>query len=237
MANGVELIVQRVALAHGALRFGLVVPETGASAASSQFGQAALRLDHVKDAQQSYRLLDFFDEALGFGAHDLSKSAAAWRLFKSAGDVTLQSRHGNLGGGFRPSIQPAGTRAHGAAGIGRLPKVVPAVRAVAIVVADHRIVVRRRSAGFEGFQDRALRLRTRTRAGLGVDADQLDAGRHAERHRGLVGQCDFEEVLDHRGSQRAAGLAAAERARLVVAIDAGGRLIDSRWEYFLACWL
>src|SRR6201999_2519973 len=69
---------------------------------------------------------------------------------------------------------------------------------------------------------RALRIGTGARAGLEIDADELDAGRHAERHRRFVGERDLQEVLDDRGRENAAGHAAAERARLVVTdIDAG----------------
>src|SRR5260221_13531863 len=76
------------------------------------------------------------------------------------------------------SVQPASTGAQDAAvGIGRHRQ----RSAIGIGDADHRIIIRWRGAWLEGLEDRAARIaRPGAHAGLGIDADQLDAGRHAE---------------------------------------------------------
>ena len=96
-------------------------------------------------------------------------------------------------------------------------------RAAAVGVGDpdHAVIIRRRGAGLEGFREWSAFARAAPHAGLGVDADQLDAGGHLERNRRLVGERELEEVLDDRRGEMAAGGALAEIARLVVAdIDA-----------------
>jgi hypothetical protein len=52
-ADGVELVIQRVALAHGALGTRLIVPEIGVFGRFVQLGQAALRGIDVKDASSA----------------------------------------------------------------------------------------------------------------------------------------------------------------------------------------
>src|SRR4051812_2962872 len=90
------------------------------------------------------------------------------------------------------SIKPAGSRAHVIAGVGLVPLLIalrvsllrhPAVR---IGHADDRVVIRRRGARLEGFQE-ATTARTGAHATLGIDADELDAGGHLERDGGGFG--------------------------------------------------
>ena len=50
-----ELVLQRVALAHGALGARLVVPEIGVFGRFVQLGEAALRGFDVKDASSAVR--------------------------------------------------------------------------------------------------------------------------------------------------------------------------------------
>ena len=52
-ADGVELVLQRVALAHHALAARLVVPESGVFGLFVQFGEAACRGIDVKDASSA----------------------------------------------------------------------------------------------------------------------------------------------------------------------------------------
>ena len=54
-ADGLELVLQRVALAHDALRLDLVVPESGVFGRFVQFGEAARRGIDVKDASSAAR--------------------------------------------------------------------------------------------------------------------------------------------------------------------------------------
>ncbi len=82
--------------------------------------------------------------------------------------------------------------------------------------------VRRGGARLERFEDRAGPF-ARAGAGAGgeVDADQLDARRHAERRRRLVLQRLLQEVQGDGAREAAAGRPVAQRARLVVAdVDA-----------------
>ena len=60
---------------------------------------------------------------------------------------------------------------------------------------DDRIIVGRRGAGLEGFEDDARHRRAGAHAGLRIDADELDAGRHAERNGRLVGERHFQKSL------------------------------------------
>src|SRR5215470_19331160 len=83
------------------------------------------------------------------------------------------------------------------------------------------IVFGRCGAGLEGFQNGARGSRPGTLAGLDVDADELDAERHAERHRWFVGQRCPEEIPGDRRREMPSGGAATEMTRLVVShIDA-----------------
>ena len=84
------------------------------------------------------------------------------------------------------AARQAGTLADNLAGI---PAGHPAVR---VGHADDRVVVRRRCAGLESFEDSAS-ARTYAHAALRVDADQLNAGRDAERHCRLVGKRRFRK--------------------------------------------
>ena len=62
-------------------------------------------------------------------------------------------------------------------------------------------------------------------AGRQIDAHQADAGRHAERHIGLVLQRLHHEVAEDRRDDGPARRLVAERARLVVAdIEADGEI-------------
>ena len=54
-ADGGELVLERVALAHHALRARLVVPEIGVFGLFVQLGEAALRGIDVKDASSAVR--------------------------------------------------------------------------------------------------------------------------------------------------------------------------------------
>src|SRR5208282_4308191 len=85
-------------------------------------------------------------------------------------------------------------------------------------------------AGLEGFEDHVGVARGGAHAGFGVDADELDAGRHAERDRRLVGERDFEEIADHRRREVTTGRQPRDVARLVVthvdATDDVGREAD-----------
>src|ERR1700743_1254215 len=64
---------------------------------------------------------------------------------------------------------------------------------------DGRIVIRRRSARLERFQDDFAAIsRTCPQAGLGVHPDQLDPGRDLERGCRLVGERKFHEVSGDR---------------------------------------
>src|SRR5690606_34918526 len=93
--------------------------------------------------------------------------------------------------------------------------------ALFIRLANHGIAVGRLRAGLEGFEDHALVARLGAEARLGIDADQLDAGRHAERLRRLIGERGLEKIADDRSRVLAAGDTAAERARpIVTEIDA-----------------
>ena len=67
--------------------------------------------------------------------------------------------------------------------VGRRPAMIgaPARRPSASATPIAAVIVRRRGARLEGFEDRAALARAGAHAALGVDADQLDAGRHAER--------------------------------------------------------
>src|SRR5262249_23331166 len=114
-------------------------------------------------------------------------------------------------------VQAAGAGADRAIGLGRNSKRAP----VWVAHADHCIVVGRRGARLEGFQDHPLIARSCAHAALGINADELDAGRHAERYSRFVGKRDLHEITHDRGRQHTAGSATAEVARLVVAeIDA-----------------
>ena len=71
-ADGVELIVERVALLHHALGAGGVVPKVGSSACALSSARRALAVSKSKmPPQQPNRPLDVFDQFLGFGAHGL----------------------------------------------------------------------------------------------------------------------------------------------------------------------
>src|SRR6516225_9987219 len=121
-------------------------------------------------------------------------------------------------------VEAAGTRPHDGACIRRRALGYQHAVAVDVGNADDRVVIRRRRAWLERFQDRARRLAwTGAHAGLGDDTNQLDTGRNLERDRRLVGQRQLEEVARDRSRKMAAGrgIASAERARLVIAhIDA-----------------
>ncbi len=52
-ADGIELVLQRVALAHHALAAGLVAPQTGVLGLFIQLGETARRGLHVKDASSA----------------------------------------------------------------------------------------------------------------------------------------------------------------------------------------
>ncbi len=68
-----------------------------------------------------------------------------------------------------------------------------------IVVADDRIGCRAATVpGLKASSRPPARTGRDAHAGLRIDADQLDAGRHAERHRRLVGERHLEEVPDDR---------------------------------------
>jgi hypothetical protein len=54
-ADGVKLIVERIALLHHALGFGRVVPEIGVFGLSVQLGEANLGLVEVKGASSAAR--------------------------------------------------------------------------------------------------------------------------------------------------------------------------------------
>src|SRR6185437_11591413 len=83
--------------------------------------------------------------------------------------------------------------------------------------ADHGIIVGRRGARFEGLEDSLAGIaRTSAHAGLGIDANQLDAGGNTERSGRLVGERDFHEIARDRRSQMPASRGAPEIARLVV---------------------
>ena len=67
-ADGVELVFQRVALAHHALAARLVAPERGVLGLFVQLGEAALSRYRRQRCllSSAQRLLDLFDEALRF---------------------------------------------------------------------------------------------------------------------------------------------------------------------------
>src|SRR5207302_1181010 len=120
-------------------------------------------------------------------------------------------------------VQPTGAGAQdGAVHVGRDAHAA----AIGVGNTDDGVVVGRRGAGLEGLEDGASALtRPCSHAGLGVDPHQLDAGRHLERDRRLVGERDIEEAARDRGCDMAAGALAAKRARLVVAeIDGAGQV-------------
>src|SRR2546430_10509496 len=112
-----------------------------------------------------------------------------------------------------PVVHPGGAGPYRAIGLRRNADRA----AVGIADADRRIVVGRRGTWLEGFQDNALIAGACPHAAPWIDADELDAGRHAERHRRLVRERDLHEIAHDRGRQHAAGRAAAEMARLVIA--------------------
>src|SRR6185437_11873344 len=67
--------------------------------------------------------------------------------------------------------------------------------AVRVGDADGGIIVRRRRPGLEGLQDGLARIAwARPQAGLGIDPNQLDAGRNLERDRRLVGERELQEI-------------------------------------------
>ena len=85
--------------------------------------------------------------------------------------------------------------------------------------ADDRVAVGRRGAGLERFEDDVRVARAGAHAALGVDADELDARRHAERNRRLVGERHLQEIAHDRRGEMAAGGEPPDMARLVVAHD------------------
>ena len=109
------------------------------------------------------------------------------------------------------SVQPAGAGAHdGAVGVRRSPA---SRSAVGIGNADDRVIVRRRGARLEGFQDGPAAFAGPARMPvLEIDPDQLDAGRHPERNRRLVGERKLQEIAGDRRGEMAAG--ARRRPRL-----------------------
>src|SRR6187455_984702 len=92
----------------------------------------------------------------------------------------------------------------------------PARFATLPVVSDDRIVVGRRRARLEGFENATRGARRDACATLGVDADKLEAGRHAEWHARLVGKRELQEVLHDRRRGVTTRCAARDVARLVV---------------------
>src|SRR3981081_1774182 len=94
--------------------------------------------------------------------------------------------------------------------------------AVSIGNADHGVIIRRRGTRLEGFEDGPAAIaRTGPHSGRLIDADQLDAGRHLERDRWLVGERKLQEGAGARRRQMSAGRTLAEVARLVIAhVDA-----------------
>jgi hypothetical protein len=68
-ADGVELIVERVALLHHALGAGDVIPQRRIFGLRAELGRRALAVE-VKDASSAVnRPLDVFNQLFGFGAH------------------------------------------------------------------------------------------------------------------------------------------------------------------------
>src|ERR1700694_3518694 len=88
-------------------------------------------------------------------------------------------------------VQSAGARAHdGAIAVGYHERTT-----VGIGDANYGIIIRRRGARLEGFEDGPAALaRAGPHSGLSVDADQLDPGGHPERNCRLVGEREFQEI-------------------------------------------
>src|SRR3974390_1179199 len=161
--------------------------------------------------EQRERLLYLFDKDFGFSAHFLVRAAQA----------ALRPEAFKVAGAASQLIQPAGSRAHCAVGVRTDAEEPGLMPLIAIAIANYRIVVGRRGAGFEGFQNNPLATRPGALSGPKVDADQLDARRHAEGHRRFFGERDLHKILHDRRRQVGAGRAAREVTRLVVAhIDA-----------------
>src|ERR1700686_1301451 len=120
-------------------------------------------------------------------------------------------------------IKPAGSGPHDIAGVWRRP-LGDYAAAVRISHADDGVIIRRRRARLEGFQNGPAAVAgSGAHAALGVDADQLDPGGNLERDRRLVGERELEEVARDRGGEMTAGggVAVTKRTRLVKAeIDA-----------------
>src|SRR5258708_1429418 len=151
--------------------------------------------------QQPQGLLDFAHTRRNFRAHDLTGSKEESNAGCSAPDSMAQ--------GACRSVQPAA--AHGAI------RLWADANGLGAAHGGDCVVFGRSGSGLEGFQDDAGGSGPSALAGLGVDADQRDAGGPADRHCRLVGQRRLEEILGDRRREVAAGSVAAEMARLVVA--------------------
>src|SRR6202158_6463928 len=107
-------------------------------------------------------------------------------------------------------VQPAGAGTEQASirvrwGLQRTP--------VGIGNPDDAVIIRRRGARLEGFQNGpAAVARASAHTGLGVDADQLDAGRDLERYSRLVGERELQEGAGDRARQMGAGGASGRGA-------------------------
>src|SRR5438477_1996123 len=137
--------------------------------------------------QQPDRLLDLFNEAFDFGAHGVSDLRCLPPTTNTVTDVAAYAAKRNrleawsqaVSSRNRALVKPAGSRQPEHAGLRRR-----ALRrsAVGISHANDGIIIRRRGARLEGFQNGAAALAgTGAHAALGINADQLDAGRHLAR--------------------------------------------------------
>src|SRR6185312_14959587 len=111
------------------------------------------------------------------------------------------------------SIEPAGSRADGAIGLRRDQA---GRTALGLAVADDGIAIGWRRARLEGLENDTAAARPGAQTGLQVDADELEARRHPERHARLVGQRHLQEVAHDRRREMATGRPAGEMARLVI---------------------
>src|SRR5258708_30100970 len=151
--------------------------------------------------QQPQGLLDFAHNRRNFRAHDLTGSREELNAGCSEPAAIAQ--------GACRSVQAAA--AYGAI------RLRADANGLGAAHGGDCVVFGRSGSGLEGFQYDARGSGPGALTGLDVDADELDAGRHAERHCRLVGQRRLEEILGDRRREVAAGSVAAEMARLVVA--------------------
>src|SRR5437879_9997500 len=123
-------------------------------------------------------------------------------------------------------VKPAGSWTHDIAGVRRDSLHIAGLgrdclrRHAPILVgdADGGVIVRRRGARLERFQDGAAALaRSGAHAALGIDANQPDTGGNLERGRRLVGERELHEILDDRRGGMAALRGPAQAAGLVIA--------------------